>query len=62
LTEREAQVLNLLRQGKRAGTIAGALHLSKRTVYQYSHNIREKLDAASTYEVIAAYRAVTCDE
>ena len=51
LTEREMQVLNLIRDGLITKEVANVLKISVRTVETYRRNINEKL---STHNVSAA--------
>jgi DNA-binding NarL/FixJ family response regulator len=57
LTEREREVLELLAQGLRPGEIAGALHLSVKTVKNHLTNVYQKLGVhTGTQAVAEAYR------
>ncbi len=52
LTPREFEVLRLLVQGESANGIAGAMHLSPKTILNYLSLIRQKLDADSDFKLL----------
>ena len=55
LSQREQEVLNLVRQGQRNREIARVLRISEGTVHKHLQNIFEKLNAHNRAEAI--YRA-----
>ena len=52
LTQRETEVLKLLYEGLSSGEIASKLCISSRTVEQHRNNLRKKLGAKNTAELI----------
>lgn len=52
LTPREFDVLRMLAHGDTAADIAGAMHLSTKTVFNYLSLIRQKLDADSDFKLL----------
>jgi DNA-binding CsgD family transcriptional regulator len=56
LSEREQEILELLMQGARDRDIAGALHISERTVKFHINNLLTKLDARTRCQAI--YQAI----
>ena len=52
LTNREFEILNLIKEGYNSGMIAERLHLSKNTVITHRKNILNKTDSASFIELI----------
>ena len=52
LTPREFEVLRLLAHGETAANIAGAMHLSTKTILNYLSLIRQKLDADSDFKLL----------
>ena len=52
LTEREEQVLELLRQGHWQVRIAALLCVEVATIHQYTWMLRQKLDADSTIALV----------
>jgi DNA-binding NarL/FixJ family response regulator len=58
LTEREAEIMNLLVQGRSNGAIAGELFISEKTVKNHINRIYAKLGVASRAEAIAAHLGV----
>jgi len=52
LTDRERQVLHLIGQWQSTRQIAGALHLSIKTVEHYREKIKEKLNLTSAAELV----------
>lgn len=58
LSEREKEVLNLIRIGKPSKQIADALHISIHTVNRHRQNILEKLSVANSAEAIMAATAM----
>lgn len=52
LTEREREVLNLIRQGQRNREIARELRIAESTVHKHVQNIFEKLDARNRTEAL----------
>ena len=52
LTQRETEVLKLLYDGLSSGEIAANLSISSRTVEQHRNNLRKKLGAKNTAELI----------
>lgn len=54
LTEREKQILNLIRQGKLSKQIADILGISLHTVNRHRQNILEKLSVGNSVEAIMA--------
>jgi DNA-binding CsgD family transcriptional regulator len=55
LTERERQCLFWASHGKSARDIAGILEVSERTVKFHLHNVRKKLNVATTIQAAVAY-------
>jgi DNA-binding CsgD family transcriptional regulator len=55
LTERERQCLFWASHGKSARDIGGILELSERTVKFHLHNVRKKLNVATTIQAAVAY-------
>jgi len=53
LTGREVEILELLARGLRSEEIAGALHISLRTVQTHIHNLLTKLGVRSRLEAVA---------
>jgi DNA-binding NarL/FixJ family response regulator len=58
LTEREAEIMNLLAQGRSNGAIAGELFISEKTVKNHINRIYAKLGVANRAEAIAAHLGV----
>ena len=58
LTNREAEVLMLLAEGRSSSYIAGELVLSENTVRSYVKNIYQKLDVHSKQDVIDFVKAL----
>lgn len=58
LTNREAEVLMLLAEGRSSSYIAGELVLSDNTVRSYVKNIYQKLDVHSKQDVIDFVKAL----
>jgi len=54
LTEREKEILNLIKQGKLSKQIAGKLGISVHTVNRHRQNILEKLSVGNSIEAIMA--------
>lgn len=54
LTEREKEVLNLIKEGKLSKQIAGELGISVHTVNRHRQNILEKLSVGNSVEAIMA--------
>lgn len=52
LTPREFEVLRLLVHGESSNGIAGAMHLSPKTILNYLSLIRQKLDADSDFKLL----------
>ncbi|MBI2276069.1 MAG: response regulator transcription factor [Dechloromonas sp.] len=52
LTPREFEVLRLLVHGESSSGIAGAMHLSPKTILNYLSLIRQKLDADSDFKLL----------
>jgi DNA-binding NarL/FixJ family response regulator len=52
LTQRETEVLKLLYEGLSSGEIASKLSISSRTVEQHRDNLRKKIGAKNTAELI----------
>ncbi len=52
LTEREQQVLSLIRQGQRNREIANELRIAESTVHKHVQNIFEKLNARNRAEAL----------
>jgi two-component system nitrate/nitrite response regulator NarL len=52
LTEREKEILNLIRQGQRNREIARTLRIAEPTVHKHIQNIFEKLDARNRAEAL----------
>ena len=52
LTPREFEVLRMLAHGSTAADIAGAMHLSTKTIFNYLSLIRQKLDADSDFKLL----------
>lgn len=52
LTPREFEVLRMLAQGETAAEIAGAMHLSTKTILNYLSLIRQKLDTDSDFKLL----------
>lgn len=52
LTPREFEVLRLLAHGESANGIAGAMHLSPKTILNYLSLIRQKLDADNDFKLL----------
>ncbi|MDE1545190.1 response regulator transcription factor [Dechloromonas agitata] len=52
LTPREFEVLRMLAHGDTAADIAGAMHLSTKTILNYLSLIRQKLDADSDFKLL----------
>ncbi len=52
LTQRETEVLKLLYEGLSSGEIAAKLSISSRTVEQHRNNLRKKIGAKNTAELI----------
>jgi DNA-binding NarL/FixJ family response regulator len=52
LSDRELEVFQLIGEGRDVHEIAGALHLSKKTVEAHRANIKKKLDVPSAREVV----------
>ena len=52
LSEREQQILNLIRQGQRNREIARELRIAEATVHKHVQNIFEKLDARNRAEAL----------
>lgn len=59
LTEREAEVMNLLSQGRSNGAIATELFISEKTVKNHINRIYAKLGVVNRAEAIAAHLGVT---
>lgn len=57
LSPREVEVAELVKAGLRNREIAGRLFISEKTVEKHRNNLRQKLDAATTGEMIASYLA-----
>ncbi|NOQ75620.1 MAG: response regulator [Crocinitomix sp.] len=55
VSEREFQVLHLLAQGKIKKEIALLLHLSENTIVSHTMNLRVKIGAINTPELVAKY-------
>jgi DNA-binding NarL/FixJ family response regulator len=55
LTEREAEIMNLLAQGRSNGAIAAELFISEKTVKNHINRIYAKLGVANRAEAIAAH-------
>ena len=53
LTDREAEVLRLLAEGRTAGRIGEELHLSEATVKTHLHNLYEKLEVSDRAAAVA---------
>ena len=53
LTDREAEVLRLLAEGRTAGRIGEELHLSEATVKTHLHNLYEKLGVSDRAAAVA---------
>lgn len=67
LTEREAEIMNLLAQGRSNGAIASELFISEKTVKNHINRIYAKLGVTNRAEAIASHlgadrRAVAADE
>jgi DNA-binding NarL/FixJ family response regulator len=58
LTEREAEIMNLLAQGRSNGAIATELFISEKTVKNHINRIYSKLGVANRAEAIAAHLGV----
>lgn len=58
LTERECDVLNLVRQGYRNQEIAERLQISEWTVKNHMHNILIKLNARNRMEAVYLVRNI----
>ncbi|CAN5657442.1 response regulator transcription factor [soil metagenome] len=58
LTEREAEIMNLLAQGRSNGAIATELFISEKTVKNHINRIYAKLGVANRAEAIAAHLGV----
>lgn len=58
LTEREKQVLGLIKEGKPSKIIAGELQISVHTVNRHRQNILEKLNVGNSHEAIMAAYAM----
>jgi DNA-binding NarL/FixJ family response regulator len=58
LTEREAEIMNLLAQGRSNGAIASELFISEKTVKNHINRIYAKLGVTSRAEAIAAHLGV----
>ncbi len=54
LTDREKQILNLIKDGKPSKQIADQLHISVHTVNRHRQNILEKLSVGNSVEAIMA--------
>ena len=54
LSEREKEVLNLIKSGKSSKMIADVLNISINTVNRHRQNILEKLSVANSFEAITA--------
>lgn len=54
LTEREREILSLIKDGKLSKQIAGMLGISVNTVNRHRQNILEKLSVANSVEAVAA--------
>lgn len=52
LTERECEVLDLMRKGRKNREIAGELRIAESTVHKHVQNIFEKLQARNRTEAI----------
>lgn len=56
LTDREAEVLELLAEGKTTKQVAGALHLTPGTVRNYISIILDKMSAKSRIEAVTRFK------
>ena len=54
LTDREKEILRLIKDGKSSKMIAGELGISINTVNRHRQNILEKLSVANSFEAISA--------
>lgn len=59
LTEREAEVMNLLAQGRSNGAVAAELFISEKTVKNHINRIYAKLGVTTRAEAIASHLGVT---
>ncbi|MDQ4057936.1 MAG: response regulator transcription factor [Actinomycetota bacterium] len=59
LTEREAEIMNLLAQGHSNGAIAAELFISEKTVKNHINRIYAKLGVANRAEAMASHLGVT---
>ncbi len=55
LTDRQLEVLDLLSEGRRNAEIAGALHISTRTVEHHVSTVLDRLGASSRAEAVARW-------
>jgi DNA-binding NarL/FixJ family response regulator len=62
LSRREAEVLDLLRQGLKTKAIARALYIADSTVKVHIRNILDKLDARTRAEAVARYDDATASD